>query len=126
MSRIRGKDTRLEIRVRSALHRRGFRFRKHIRELPGNPDVVFTAAKIAVFIDGDFWHGYEFQLWEHKVSDFWKKKISENRNRDVKNSRLLQEMGWKVIRLWQHDINDNFEGSINRITNAILKARQDR
>ena len=113
------------MRVRSALHRRGFRFRKHMRELPGNPDVVFTAAKIAVFVDGDFWHGYGFQSWEHKVSDFWKRKISETRNRDVKNSRLLQKMGWRVIRLWQHDINDNFESSIDRITNAVLDARQN-
>lgn len=126
MSRIRGKDTKLEIRVRSALHRKGFRFRKHMRELPGKPDVVFTAAKIAVFIDGDFWHGYKFQSWEHKVSDFWKKKISENRNRDINNTRLLQDMGWQVIRLWEHDINDDLEGSINRITSAILKERQRR
>lgn len=126
MSRIKGKDTGLEMRVRSALHRKGFRFRKHVKELPGKPDVVFTAAKVAVFIDGDFWHGYRFRLWEHKVSNFWKNKISENRNRDAKNLRSLRKMGWKVLRLWQHDIDVNFEKSINRIITAVIMARHDR
>lgn len=119
MSRIKGKDTGLEIRVRSELHRRGLRFRKHVKELPGKPDVVFVAAKVAVFIDGDFWHGYRFPSWEHKVSDFWKRKISKNRERDNKNHRKLRNTGWKVVRLWQYDIEKNFEISINRIISAV-------
>ena len=104
MSRIRGKDTGLEIRVRSELHKRGLRFRKHLKELPGKPDVVFTKAKIAVFIDGDFWHGYSFPTWEHKVSDFWKTKISKTQERDMKNDQRLNAMGWTVIRLWESDL----------------------
>jgi len=121
MSRIKGKDTGLETRVRSELHRRGFRFRKHLKELPGKPDVVFTKAKVAVFIDGDFWHGYRFPTWEHKVSDFWKTKISKNRERDAKNHRRLRDMGWTVIRLWQHDLERDFEGSIGEIVSALEK-----
>ena len=121
MSRIKGKDTGLETRVRSELHKRGFRFRKHLKELPGKPDVVFTKAKVAVFIDGDFWHGYRFPTWEHKVSDFWKTKISKNRERDAKNHRRLREMGWTVIRLWQHDLERDFEGSIGEIVSALEK-----
>jgi DNA mismatch endonuclease (patch repair protein) len=121
MSRIKGKDTGLETRVRSELHKRGFRFRKHLKELPGKPDVVFTRAKVAVFIDGDFWHGYKFSTWEHKVSDFWKTKISKTRERDVKNHRLLQDMGWTVIRLWQHELERDFEGCIEKITAALKK-----
>lgn len=121
MSRIKGKDTGLETRVRSELHKRGFRFRKHLKELPGKPDVVFTKAKVAVFIDGDFWHGYRFPTWEHKVSDFWKTKISKNRERDAKNHRRLREMGWTVIRLWQHDLERDFEGSIGEIVSALKK-----
>src|SRR5690606_20173307 len=89
MYRIKGKDTGLEMRVRSELHTRGFRFHKHVQELPGKPDVVFTKAKVAVFIDGDFWHGYRFPAWEHKVSDFWKQKINKNRERDRRNHRKL-------------------------------------
>ncbi len=63
MSRIKGKDTGLELRVRSALHKRGLRFRKHVRELPGKPDVVFRKTRVVVFVDGDFWHGYRFRSW---------------------------------------------------------------
>lgn len=125
MSRIKGKDTGLETRVRSALHRRGLRFRKHIKDLPGRPDVVFVSAKVAVFIDGDFWHGYRFPSWEHKVSDFWKEKISKNRQRDVKNYRLLREMGWEVVRLWQHEIEEDFEGTIGRIMSSLNEARKN-
>jgi DNA mismatch endonuclease (patch repair protein) len=107
--------------VRSELHKRGFRFRKHLKELPGKPDVVFTKAKVAVFIDGDFWHGYRFSTWEHKVSDFWKTKISKNRERDAKNHRRLRNMGWTVIRLWQHDLERDFEASIGKVVSALKK-----
>lgn len=123
MSRIKGKDTGLEMRVRSELHRRGFRFRKHVKELPGKPDVVFTKAKVAVFIDGDFWHGYRFPAWEHKVSDFWKQKINKNRERDRRNHRKLKEMGWTVIRLWQHDLERDFQECIEKIVAAVNEAR---
>lgn len=119
MSRIKGKDTGLEIRVRSALHRRGLRFRKHVKDLPGKPDVVFRKARVAVFVDGDFWHGYRFPSWEDKVSDFWKKKISKNRERDTRNHRRLRRMGWTVIRLWKHDLEWNLDYCIQRIVVAL-------
>lgn len=122
MFRVKGKDTGIETSVRSELHRRGFRFRKHVKDLPGKPDVVFTRAKVAVFIDGDFWHGYRFPAWERKVSDFWKKKISKNRERDTKNHRKLRDMGWTVIRMWQHDLERDFECSIERIVSAVKGA----
>ena len=77
MSRIKGKDTGLELRVRSELHKRGLRFRKHLKELPGKPDIVFTRAKVVVFIDGDFWHGYRFATWEHKVDSLVKTRFEE-------------------------------------------------
>ena len=121
MSRVKGKDTSIEVSVRSELHRRGFRFRKHVKDLPGKPDVVFPRSKVVVFIDGDFWHGYRFPAWKHEVSDFWMKKISKNRERDNKNHRKLRNMGWIVIRLWQHDLERNFEGSIDRIISSIKK-----
>ncbi|MCJ7602874.1 MAG: very short patch repair endonuclease [Desulfobulbaceae bacterium] len=119
MSRIKGKDTGLEVLVRSALHKRGLRFRKHVKELPGKPDIVFIKARVAVFLDGDFWHGYRFPSWENKVSDFWKKKISKNRERDAGNHRKLRAMGWTVIRLWQHEVQKNFETCIERIDAAV-------
>jgi len=119
MSRIKGKDTGLEMRVRSALHRRGLRFRKHVKDLPGKPDVVFRKARVAVFVDGDFWHGYRFPSWEDKVSDFWKKKINRNRERDASNHRKLRQMEWTVIRLWQHEVEADFDACIDRILAAV-------
>ncbi len=119
MSRIKGKDTGLEMRVRSALHRRGLRFRKHVKDLPGKPDVVFRKARVAVFVDGDFWHGYRFPSWEDKVSDFWKKKINKNRERDAANHRRLRQMEWTVIRLWQHEVEEDFDACIDRILAAV-------
>ena len=119
MSRIKGKDTGLEMRVRSALHRRGLRFRKHVKDLPGKPDVVFRKVRVAVFVDGDFWHGYRFPTWEDKVSDFWKKKINRNRERDAANHRKLRQMEWTVIRLWQHEVEEDFDACIDRILAAV-------
>ncbi len=119
MSRIKGKDTSLELRVRTALHKKGLRFRKHDKRLPGKPDIVFKKNRVIVFVDGDFWHGYRFPLWEHKLSDFWKKKISQNRKRDTRNHRRLRAQGWKVIRLWQHELKNNFEACIKRIDRTL-------
>ncbi|MFN2454863.1 MAG: hypothetical protein ABR577_11650 [Pyrinomonadaceae bacterium] len=67
MSNVKLKDGSLEMIVRSELHKRGYRFRKHVKSLPGSPDAVFPKEQIAVFIDGDFWHGYRFPAWEHKL-----------------------------------------------------------
>ncbi|MBA7581430.1 Very short patch repair protein [subsurface metagenome] len=124
MSRIKGKDTGLEVRVRSALHRKGLRFRKHVKELPGKPDVVFSKARVAVFVDGDFWHGYRFPSWKDKVSDFWKEKISKNRERDARNNRKLREMRWTVIRIWQHELEDKFNKCLSRISAAVLDQKK--
>lgn len=121
MSRIKGKDTGIEVRVRSDIHRRGLRFRKHLKGLPGKPDIVFTKAKVAVFIDGDFWHGYRFPHWQHKLPDFWKNKITKTRARDSKNHRKLRNMGWTVIRIWQHDIERDYSSVLLRITSALSR-----
>ena len=93
MSRIKAKDTSIETRVRSALHRRGYRFRKHAKNLPGTPDVVFTKAQVAVFIDGDFWHGYGFDAWSHKLSTPWHDKILTNIQRDAHKSSYASRYG---------------------------------
>lgn len=119
MSRINGKNTGLERVVRSELHKKGFRFRKHVKELPGKPDVVFSQSKVAVFIDGDFWHGYRFPAWEHTLSDFWKNKIQGNRERDQRNFKKLRSRGWKVIRIWQHQIKNDLDQCVNRIVQNL-------
>ena len=123
MSRVRNRDTSLERRVRSELHGRGFRFRKHSTGVSGKPDVVFPRERVAVFIDGDFWHGWRFPRWKAKLSDFWKRKIETNRRRDRRTFNRLRCNGWKVVRLWQHQIERDFEGSIRRIEAALASRR---
>ncbi len=123
MSRVRSKDTNIEKLVRSGLHKRGLRFRKHVKHLPGKPDIVFPSAGLAVFIDGDFWHGYRFPAWRKTLSPFWRKKIAGNRDRDAKNFRKLRRMGWRVIRLWQHEIERDLDRCISRIETLVTSAR---
>jgi DNA mismatch endonuclease (patch repair protein) len=119
MSRVKGKDTRLEKVVRSELHKRGYRFRKHVKNLPGKPDIVFVNKKVAVFLDGDFWHGYRFSQWEHTLSKFWRNKIGETRKRDQRNFAKLRRMGWRVIRIWEHSIEKDLEGAVGKICEAL-------
>lgn len=124
MSRVRNRDTDLERAIRSQLHRRGHRFRKHVKSLPGSPDVVFTRLRIAVFIDGDFWHGYQFEEWRDSLPEFWKQKIERNRERDVRNHQELEDLGWVVVRLWQHEIERDLDGSVTRVIEAVQFRRE--
>ena len=102
MSRIRHSDTKPELIIRRLLFARGFRYRKCCRALPGKPDLVFYGAKLVVFVDGDFWHGWRFDEWSHKLtSPYWRDKIARNRERDVRNQSLLEQAGWRVIRIWR-------------------------
>ena len=126
MSNVKLKDGSLETAIRSELHKRGYRFRKHVKTLPGSPDAVFPREKVAVFIDGDFWHGYRLPAWEHKLKDFWKQKIRENRQRDRKNFGKLRRMGWQVVRIWQHQIMDDLDHCVERITSLLSDGEIDR
>jgi DNA mismatch endonuclease (patch repair protein) len=119
MTSVRAKDTDIEQAVRSELHRRGFRFRKHVRDLPGRPDIVFPRARVAVFIDGDFWHGHEFERWRNDVSEFWRKKIEGNAARDARNKTNLEDSGWRVVRVWKHEVKRDLDGCVNLIVNAL-------
>lgn len=123
MSRVRGKDTSLEKRVRSALHARGFRFRKHVASLPGKPDVVFPTEMVAIFIDGDFWHGWRFPLWSGQLSEFWRDKIATTRQRDRRNFQKLRRNGWCVIRVWEHQLRNDFGGVVRTLCEAIADRR---
>ena len=122
MSRVKGKDTGLERVVRSELHKRGYRFRKHVKNLPGKPDIVFVKAKVVVFLDGDFWHGYRFPQWERKLSKFWRKKIGETRKRDQRNFAKLRRMEWQVVRIWEHSIEKDLNGVVKKICYALKGA----
>jgi DNA mismatch endonuclease (patch repair protein) len=119
MSRIRSRNTKPELIVRSLTHARGLRFRIHERRLPGCPDLVFANARVVVFIDGDFWHGWRFPRWKNKLSAFWEKKIAGNRKRDRTNFRRLRYKGWIVIRLWEHEVKNDPRKCVDRIQRAV-------
>ena len=123
MSQVKAKDTSLEVQIRSILHNKGYRFRKHVKSLPGKPDIVFPSTKVVVFIDGDFWHGYRFPQWQHTLSPFWQKKIGGNRLRDQKNFRKLRKDGWKVIRIWQHEIKKDINLCIRKIEVKLKQSK---
>lgn len=120
MGRIRGSETWPERALRSELHSRGLRFFKNAKGLPGRPDVVFPRAMVAIFVDGDFWHGYRFYQWESKLAPFWREKIENNRARDQRNFRKLRAMGWKVMRIWEHEIRRDVAGCADRVQEVIL------
>lgn len=119
MSRVKGKNTTPERLIRSILHKRGYRFRKHVKNLPGCPDIVFPACRVAVFIDGDFWHGYRFKTWSSKLSPFWKTKISKNIDRDRRNFGKLKRLGWKPVRIWVHSIKKNPDAAARKIASLL-------
>lgn len=123
MSRIRSKDTKPEMLIRRLVHARGMRFRTHKNGLPGCPDLVFAGAKAVVFVDGDFWHGWQFDKWRNNLALYWKKKIEGNRRRDRRILRLLCSMGWQVIRIWEHEVNRNAELCVDRIEKAVRRRR---
>lgn len=119
MSRIRSKNTGLERSVCAALRKRGLRFSKHVSSLPGSPDIVFRLPKIAVFMDGDFWHGYRFPQWKSALPLYWREKIEKNRSRDRRNFAALRRMGWKVIRIWGHNVRSDIGSVVDRICSAV-------
>ncbi|MDP2208177.1 MAG: very short patch repair endonuclease [Bacteroidota bacterium] len=124
MSRVSQKNTPLEKIIQRELRKRGIKFSHHVKTLPGSPDIVFQDMKIAVFVDGDFWHGWRFPVWEHKLTSFWHKKISTNRKRDQRNFRKLRSLGWRVIRIWQHQLINNKELSIQKILQGVSHRRR--
>jgi len=107
MSRVKGRDTKPEILVRSLVHLMGFRFRIHRRDLPGNPDIVLPRYGKVIFVHGCFWHGHERCPRSKRPSTnkgFWNKKLDENIERDKRFRRKLRRMGWKVLVVWQCEI----------------------
>ena len=119
MSRIKGKNTAIELAVRKYLSSRGLKYRIHYK-LPGKPDIVFTDDKVAVFIQGCFWHGHSKCKEAHLPktnSVFWKTKIKNNKLRDKNNENILRRMGWKCFNIFECQIEKN----IQRATSILLR-----
>lgn len=125
MSKIRSKNTKPEIKLRKALWHLGFRYRKNVKKLPGTPDIVYRKHKLVIFVDGDFWHGYDWEVKKTKLKsnrDFWIPKIERNIQRDEMNNQLLTASGWHVLRFWEHEIKKDFESCLDRIICQIRES----
>jgi len=123
-------DTHCEVILRRTLWAAGYRYRKNVPELPGRPDVVFLGAKVAVFCDGDFWHGRDWESRKQKLSRgtnaaYWLAKIQRNIERDQQNTRRLEEMGWTVLRFWETQIRSEVDQVARRIVET-LQSKQGR
>lgn len=125
MARIKGKNTGPEQKIAAALAAQGMKWESHSRDLPGRPDFVFRRARVAVFVDGDFWHGWRFSQWRDKLSEKWESKIEGNRRRDARNHRCLRKMGWKVVRLWEHQVAADIGACVNRVIRLLEERRKD-
>lgn len=118
MKHNKSKDTKPELLLRKELWKRGLRYRKNYKGICGKPDIVFIKAKIAVFVDGKMWHGYD---WEHQKHDFksnrefWIPKIEQNIARDLKVNKTLIEQGWRMIRFWDFEIKKDVVACANKI-----------
>lgn len=120
LAAVKSKDTKPEMLLRSALWQRGLRFRVHRKDLPGRPDVVFSRQRVAVFVDGDFWHGRDWEALRPKLkSEFWVTKILRNRERDVEQTSALTRMGWTVVRLWETDVKKDVTTAVESVLLAL-------
>ena len=122
MSKIRGTDTSIELRLRKELYRRGIRYRKNSKAIYGHPDISIKKYKIAIFCDGDFWHGYNWEEREQEIKSnrgYWVKKIEKNMEKDIEVNHVLDHLGYTVIRVWEHEIEKDLEGTANMIEKTI-------
>ncbi len=123
MSRIRGRGTQPELSIAAELTKIGLTWEEHARDLPGCPDFVFRDAQLAVFVDGDFWHGYNFHEWRDRLSEKWEVKIAGNIRRDRRNRAALRKMGWTVIRIWEHQVTSSADRAAARVRRALLRRK---
>ena len=123
MSRIKGKNTKPETRLRKALWAKGLRYRVHYN-LPGKPDIVFVSARVAVFVDGCFWHlcPIHSQLPQSN-RDFWKTKLEKNVARDKRIAQELESKGWTVLRVWEHEIKDDLPEVVAQVERLLKENR---
>ena len=125
MSRIKSKDTSIEVSLRRALWKKGYRYRKNYSALPGKPDIVLIKYRIAIFCDGELFHGKNWEILKPRLlkgnnPDFWVKKIERNMKRDDENDKKLLFLGWTVIHFWGNDILRNTDQCVKVVEEAIF------
>lgn len=122
MSHVRLKKGKAETMLAKALWHNGYRYRLNYKKMPGSPDIALTKKKVAIFIDGEFWHGYDWETRKEKLSrnkEYWINKIEENMARDKRVDKQLHEMGWMTIHFWEKDVLSDLEKCV-RTVEAIL------
>ncbi len=132
MARIRSKNTRPEMIVRRFLFSHGYRYRIHVKSLPGTPDIVIPCLRTVIFVNGCFWHGHEgcrYFVMPKSNTDFWYKKIERNRSRDVKERLRLRDIGWHVVVVWECQLmskvrGDNLKGLLRTLNRIDLQNRK--
>ncbi|MCD2144550.1 very short patch repair endonuclease [Gordonia paraffinivorans] len=128
MAAIRSKDTKPELRLRAALRAVGATgYRVHRRDIPGRPDIAFMRWRVAVFVDGVFWHGHP-DYWnpDRAPSEYWRQKIIRTQERDKLANMELTELGWAVVRVWDIDVRDDLQGCITRVVDHLTAAGWER
>jgi len=120
MSRIRASDTKLELFVRKELSKKDYKYRKNVSRLPGKPDIAFINRRLAIFLDSCFWHGcrYHCRMPATNVK-YWKEKIASNKKRDKEINQKYKNMGWKVLRFWEHQIKKDPQKIIKKIEKSL-------
>ena len=131
MATVRNKDSRAELCLRRALHAAGLRYRLHARDVPGRPDIVIRSRRLAVFVDGDMWHGNPDEIRRRgrdsladlfpSRTEWWVAKIERNMVRDREVTEILQREGWTVVRLWEHDVLADPAAAARKVLHAIGK-----
>lgn len=122
MSGIRGKNTRPELVIRSLLHKQGFRFRLHVRELPGKPDIVLPKYRAVVLVNGCFWHGHDCALfkWPQTRADWWREKLERNRSNDLRARTALREEGWRVAVVWECSLKGSERLELSQVERLLV------
>ncbi len=122
MASIRGKDTKPEIIIRKALHKQGLRYKLHDKTLPGRPDLVFPKYKAVIQIHGCFWHLHDCHIfkWPSSKPEFWKRKISSNKDRDLENTKRLLKLGWRILVIWECSLKGKYRRSIDTVVEKTI------
>lgn len=124
MKKIRSVNTEPELNLRKAISKLGYRYRLNSEKLVGKPDLVFAKQKVVVFVDGEFWHGYQWKKKKPKIkanSEYWIAKIERNMKRDKANNKELSAMGYSVLRFWEHQIKRDLKGCVAKVVEKLNK-----
>lgn len=127
MSKIRAKNSKPEMLLRKALWKAGIRYRTHVKYVPGSPDIFIAKYRLALFVDGSFWHGYQWEKRKEQIKSnraFWLAKIERNMQRDLQNRQALEHAGYTVMRFWDHEVIKNLAACVNQVKLYIETAKE--